>query len=94
MLSRNKDHFTSFLKITIYSMLLVLLVHIPVLRVASYGPTDQVTKLWLREVEGDAEDHKLPRTEPEIELEFSDCTVLFFPQHCTLQELGPQRSKF
>ena len=48
MLSRNKDHFTSFLKITIYSMLLVLLVHIPVLRVTSYDPTDQVTKLAQR----------------------------------------------
>lgn len=94
MLSRNKDHFTSFFKITIYSVLLVLLMLIPVLRVASYGPIEQVIEVWLREVEGDAEDHKLLRTEPELELGFADCTSLFFPWHYVLQELAPQSSKF
>lgn len=75
-------------------MLLVLLVLIPVLRVASYGPIEQVIEVWLREVEGDAEDHKLLKTEPELELRFADCTALFFPQHRVLQELAPQSSKF
>lgn len=92
MLSRNKDHFT-FL-ITIYSVLLVLLVLIPVLKFTSYGPIEQVIEVWLREVEGDAEEHKLLKTEPELELRFADCTALFFPQHCVLQELAPQSSKF
>lgn len=85
MLSRNKDHLLLF-KITIYSVLLVLLMLIPVLRVASYGPIEQVIEVWLkRGLEGDAEDHKLLRTEPELELGFADCTSLFFPWHYVLQ---------